>query len=76
MGLGVSAKTVNAQSEFIVKLTDVLIDGVGNLVDADMGEESARLQALVLQQLGIQAISPYAQPQSVLGLFSNKLIIN
>ena len=70
-GLGASAKRLDVQSEFIVKLTDVLIDGVGNLVDADMGEESARLQALqVKQQLGIQAISiANAQPQSVLGLF-------
>ena len=70
-GLGASAKRLDVQSEFIAKLTDVLIDGVGNLVDADMGEESARLQALqVKQQLGIQAISiANAQPQSVLGLF-------
>ena len=70
-GLGASAKRLDVQSEFIVKLTDVLVDGVGNLVDADMGEESARLQALqVKQQLGIQAISiANAQPQSVLGLF-------
>ncbi len=70
-GLGASAKRLEVQSEFIVKLTDVLVDGVGNLVDADMGEESASLQALqVKQQLGIQAISiANAQPQSVLGLF-------
>ena len=70
-GLGASAKRLDVQSEFIVKLTDVLVDGIGNLVDADMGEESARLQALqVKQQLGIQAISiANAQPQSVLGLF-------
>ncbi|MDC0074435.1 flagellin [Alphaproteobacteria bacterium] len=70
-GLGASAKRLEVQSEFVVKLTDVLIDGVGNLVDADMGEESARLQALqVKQQLGIQAISiANAQPSSILGLF-------
>tara|TARA_Y100000590_G_scaffold366543_1_gene425936 strand:- start:106 stop:1011 length:906 start_codon:yes stop_codon:yes gene_type:complete len=70
-GLGASAKRLEVQSEFIVKLTDVLVDGVGNLVDADMGEESARLQALqVKQQLGVQAIAiANSQPQAVLGLF-------
>ena len=72
-GLGASAKRLEVQNEFIVKLTDVLIDGVGNLVDADMGTESATLQALqVKQALGVQAISiANATPQSILGLFRN-----
>ncbi len=45
--------------------------GVGQLVDADMNEESTRLQALqVRQQLGIQALSiANQQAQSILQLF-------
>jgi len=45
--------------------------GVGALVDADMNEESTRLQALqVQQQLGIQALSIANQnSQSILSLF-------
>jgi flagellin len=45
--------------------------GIGNLVDADMAVESARLQSLqVKQQLGVQALSiANAQPQIILSLF-------
>ena len=45
--------------------------GVGNLVDADLAKESARLQALqVQQQLGAQALSIANQsPQVILSLF-------
>ena len=56
---------------FVSKLTDVLTTGVGNLVDADLAKESARLQALqVQQQLGAQALSIANQaPQIILSLF-------
>jgi flagellin len=45
--------------------------GVGNLVDADLAKESARLQSLqTKQQLGVQALSIANQSTSVLlGLF-------
>ena len=45
--------------------------GIGAMVDADMEEASARLQALqVQQQLGIQALSIANQgPQNLLSLF-------
>ncbi|MEX6726194.1 flagellin, partial [Parapedomonas caeni] len=45
--------------------------GIGNLVDADLAKESAKLQSLqVKQQLGLQALSIANQaPQSVLSLF-------
>jgi flagellin len=45
--------------------------GIGSLVDADMNEESTKLQALqVKQQLGIQALSiANAQSQNILRLF-------
>lgn len=62
---------IETQSEFIGKLTDALKSGIGSLVDADMEEASARLQALqVQQQLGTQALSIANQsPQNILSLF-------
>jgi len=62
---------IETQSDFISKLTDALKSGIGTLVDADMEEASARLQALqVQQQLGIQSLSIANQaPQSILSLF-------
>ena len=49
---------IEIQSEFVGKLSDSLKSGIGSLVDADMEEASARLQALqVQQQLGVQALS-------------------
>ncbi|WP_298258956.1 flagellin [uncultured Litoreibacter sp.] len=62
---------IETQSEFVDKLTDSLKSGIGTLVDADMEETSARLQALqVQQQLGVQALSIANQaPQSILSLF-------
>jgi flagellin len=69
--LGSQAKQVDAHLEFVSKLTDVLEAGVGNLVDADLAKESARLQALqVQQQLGAQALSiANSAPQIILQLF-------
>ena len=62
---------IETQSEFISNLTDSLKSGIGALVDADMEEASARLQALqVQQQLGVQALSiANSAPQSLLSLF-------
>ncbi len=62
---------IETQAEFIGKLTDSLKSGIGSLVDANMEEVSARLQALqVQQQLSIQAMSIANQaPQSLLSLF-------
>jgi flagellin len=62
---------IDIQSDFVSKLTDSLKAGIGTLVDADMEEASARLQALqVQQQLGIQSLSiANQQPQSILSLF-------
>lgn len=67
-----SAQTrIEIQSDFVGKLSDALTSGIGTLVDADMEEASARLQALqVQQQLGIQALSiANQQPQNLLSLF-------
>jgi flagellin len=62
---------IETQANFISSLTDSLKSGIGTMVDADMEEASARLQALqVQQQLGVQALSIANQaPQSLLSLF-------
>lgn len=69
--LGASANRLDTHSIFVQKLADSLTGGVGNLVDADLSKESARLQALqVKQQLGVQALSIANQnPQTILSLF-------
>jgi flagellin len=69
--LGSGAKKFTIQQDFISKLIDTLNGGIGNLVDADLAVESARLQALqVKQQLGVQALSiANQQPQIILSLF-------
>ncbi|WP_028710839.1 flagellin [Paracoccus pantotrophus] len=69
--LGTAAKRINDQSNFISELADSLTAGIGALVDADMEEASARLQALqTQQQLGVQALSIANQaPQTILSLF-------
>jgi flagellin len=68
---GSSQARIDIQSDFVGKLTDTLNTGIGALVDANMEEAAARLQALqVQQQLGIQALSIANQsPQNVLALF-------
>ena len=69
--LGAQAKQIAAHNTFVSKLTDVLEAGIGNLVDADLAKESARLQALqVQQQLGAQALNiANTAPQVILSLF-------
>src|SRR5262249_21897350 len=64
-------KKFTIQQDFVSKLMDSLTGGIGNLVDADMAVESARLQSLqVKQQLGVQALSiANTQPQIILSLF-------
>lgn len=68
---GSIGKRIDIQAEFVSNLTDALQAGIGSLVDADMEEASARLQALqVQQQIGIQALSIANQaPQNLLQLF-------
>ena len=68
---GTSQTRIATQRDFIGKLADTMTSGVGALVDADMEEVSARLQALqVQQQLGTQSLSIANQaPQALLSLF-------
>ena len=69
--LGAASRQIEGQLEFNSSLTDVIETGIGNLVDADLAKESAKLQALqVQQQLGVQALSIANQaPQTILSLF-------
>jgi flagellin len=69
--LAAGSKKFTIQNDFVSKLMDALRQGIGNLVDADMAVESARLQSLqVKQQLGVQALSiANQQPQIILSLF-------
>ena len=69
--LGTGAKSLDTHRSFVSKLSDALENGVGNLVDADLAKESARLQSLqTKQQLGVQALSIANQSTSILlGLF-------
>ncbi len=69
--LGTSSTAVGNQITFIGKLQDSLNQGIGNMVDADMAQESAKLQALQTKQsLGVQALSIANQsPQIALSLF-------
>ena len=48
--LGSGAKRIDIQADFTGKLMDILKQGVGNLVDADLAQESANLQALQIKQ--------------------------
>jgi len=68
---GTSESRLETQANFISSLSDNLPTGIGSMVDADMEEASAKLQALqVQQQLGIQSLSIANQaPQSILSLF-------
>jgi flagellin len=69
--LGSQANQVSNHLTFVSQLSDSMNTGIGNLIDADMAAESARLQALqVQQQLSLQAIQvANAAPQTILSLF-------
>ncbi len=71
--LGAQAKQIETHNTFVSTLMDSLETGIGKLVDADLAKESARLQALqVQQQLGAQSLSIANQaPQIILSLFRN-----
>jgi flagellin len=69
--LSSGSKKFSIQLDFVQKLSDTLTTGIGNLVDANMAQESALLTSLqTKQQLGIQALAIANQaPSSVLSLF-------
>ncbi len=69
--LGASKARIGIQQDFVKTLMDAVSRGIGQLVDADMNEESTKLQALqVKQQLGVQALGiANTSSQSILSLF-------
>ncbi|MBU1211168.1 MAG: flagellin [Alphaproteobacteria bacterium] len=69
--LGSAKKRIDLQKDFVGALMDSIDRGISSLVDADMNEESTRLQALqVQQQLGIQSLSiANSSAQNILSLF-------
>lgn len=69
--LGSAKARIGLQKEFVTNLMDAIDRGISTLVDADMNQESTRLQALqVQQQLGVQALSiANASSQNILSLF-------
>jgi flagellin len=69
--LGATKQRVTLQKSFVSALMDAVDRGISTLIDADMTEESTRLQALqVQQQLGIQSLSIANQnSQNIMALF-------
>ena len=69
--LGTGSKALDSHFTFIGNLQDTINTGIGNLVDANLAADSAKLQALqTKQQLGIQALSiANSSTSTLLGLF-------
>jgi flagellin len=69
--LGADLRALELQTDFLTDISDATEEGLGNIVDADMARESARLTALqVQQQLAVQTLNIVNQaPQTLLGLF-------
>jgi len=69
--LSSGSKKYSIQIDFASKLSDSLTTGIGNLVDADLSSESAKLTSLqTKQQLGVQALSiANSGPSAILSLF-------
>jgi len=69
--IGTGSKALSDHLNFINKLQDAVDAGVGNIIDADMAKESARLSATqAKQELGFQALAIANQgPSNLLSLF-------
>jgi flagellin len=63
---------LESQNDFASRLGDIQNQGLGNLVDADLGEESANLIAeQVKQELGLKSLAiSNAGPKALLSLFA------
>jgi flagellin len=68
--LGTAAKRMDTHINFIGRLSDSVVEGIGNIVDANLASESAQLQAMqVKQQMSTQALNIANQsPQILLNL--------
>ena len=69
--LGSEVKALELQTTFLSELRDVGEEGLGNVVDADLARESAKLTSQQIQQeLAIQTLSiANDRPQAILSLF-------
>jgi flagellin len=69
--LGADMRALELQTEFLESQRDAVEEGLGNIVDADLARESARLTSFQVQeQLAVQTLSLANQrPQTLLGLF-------
>lgn len=69
--LGTGSRALSTHLTFVNKLQDAVDAGIGNIVDADLAKESARLTALqTKEQLGFQALSIANQgPGQLINLF-------
>jgi flagellin len=69
--IGDQAKLIDAHKVLVQNLSTVLTQGRGDLIDADTAADSARLQALqVQQQLGEQSLNiANSMPSVLLSLF-------
>jgi len=68
---GTGSRVLSNHRDFISKLQDSVDAGIGNITDADLSKESAKLQSLqTKQQLGFQALSiANSSTQGLLSLF-------
>ena len=65
--LGASLNSINAQNTFTVTLSNATTTGLGSLVDANLGQAAAQLQATqIQQQLGAQTLGIANQRPEVL----------
>lgn len=69
--LGSSAQLLEDQSNFTTQIHSGLQEGIGNLIDADLGEEAMNLALSQVQlQLGLQSLAiANAGPRALLSLF-------
>ncbi|MEO9902388.1 flagellin [Nisaea sp.] len=69
--LGADMRALELQTEFLESQRDAVEEGLGNIVDADLARDSARLTSFQVQeQLAVQTLSLANQrPQTLLGLF-------
>jgi flagellin len=69
--VGSDTRTLNSQSQFLSVLSDATAEGLGNTVDANLGQTAVRSQAESARgQLSILSLNiANRQPQSILGLF-------
>lgn len=72
--LGSDARYIDSQIRFNQDKLDTMEGGLGALIDADLAQESTRLQALqIRQQLGTQTLSIANQaPQFITSLFGGR----